>query len=393
LPVKSPPAVAIIANEQTPYRLHLHRRIVRELPEIELWSLFTHQLASSPWDYREVQEIRPVLFGAGQSSADQTALRNAGREWRKGGEIVQWLRTRAVKAVVLFGYNDSARMRILRWCRRRGVACFLFGDGNLLNERAAGLRAVVKRAYVPWVIRQCTGVFHCGALGREYFLKYGAKPESLYPFPYEPDYDRLASPDPAVVIDSRIRFDLRPERRRLLFAGRLTHVKRVDLLIDAFARILEKRPEWDLVIAGDGELRSELEMRPSSARSAGRIRWTGFLDDEAQLAALYSLCDVFVLPSEFEPWGVVLTEAATRLALVASSVVGAARDILGDGRNGLRFETGDVDSLTTALLGVTDPARIDGMKCASPELLAQWRKQTNPVYHLGRALRDCHVLN
>src|SRR5665213_309027 len=131
----SPIPIAIVVNEQTPYRLHLHRRIVREIPEIELWSLFTHEVATSPWQYQSLQEIRPVLFGAGQSTAGQDSASNALREWRKGGEITKWLREHRIRALILYGYNDPARLRILLWCRKHHITCFLFGDSNLLCER------------------------------------------------------------------------------------------------------------------------------------------------------------------------------------------------------------------------------------------------------------------
>src|SRR5713101_5065967 len=124
--------LAIIANEQTPYRLHLHRRISREMQEVELWSLFTHELASSPWRYEDDPQIRTVLFGKGQSSLP--GLRSQLREWAKGGEIVRWLDRQGIRAIVLFGYNDVARVRIVRWAAARSLPCFLFGDSNILGD-------------------------------------------------------------------------------------------------------------------------------------------------------------------------------------------------------------------------------------------------------------------
>jgi glycosyltransferase involved in cell wall biosynthesis len=387
--MSSPAPIAIIVNEQTPYRLNLHRRIVREIPEIELWSLFTHEVATSPWQYQSIQEIGPVLFGAGQSTSGQDSARNALREWRKGGEIVKWLSEHKIRAVVLFGYNDPARLRILLWCKKCRIPCFLFGDSNLLCERATGLSAIAKKIYVSWVIRQCQGIFHCGKLGRAYFLKYGASPARLYPFPYEPDYDLLIPKSEVVPDRLRARFNLPASRRRLLFVGRLVPVKRPDLLIDAFERIADSRPEWDLVMAGDGPLKSWLQAKIPAAR----VSWIGFLDNVEEIGALYSICDVLILPSDFEPWGVVVTEAATQLALVASSIVGAAADVLEDGVNGKTFKTGDLDSLTAALMDVTNPDRIEAMKSASPRMLANWRSQSDPVIHLRRALRDTGVLD
>ena len=382
-----PLPVAIIVNEQTPYRLHLHRRIVQELPEIELWSLFTHELATSPWRYREIQEIRPVLFGVGESTERQDSVQNAPREWRKGGDIIEWLHQHRIRAVVLFGYNDAARLRILMWCRKHSIKCFLFGDSNVLGERSTGLRAIAKKAYVSWVIRQCQGVFHCGKLGRAYFLKYGADPARLYPFPYEPAYELLARKDEAASERLRSRFRMPATRRRLLFVARLVPVKRPDLLLAAFERIANLRPDWDLVIAGDGPLRSELEQR-----SNDRVLWIGFLDNVEEIAALYSICDVLVLPSDFEPWGVVVTEAAAHLALIASSVVGAAADVVEDGVNGKIFKSGDLEDLTAAMLEVTRADVIDAMKSASPRVLRRWRDQSDPVTHLRQALHDASLL-
>src|SRR5689334_4343972 len=163
--MQKPLRVAIIANEQTPYRLHLHRRIIRELPEVELWSLFTHELASSPWQYSDDHDIRSVLFGEGEAGPAQTPAAYV-KQWSKGGRITHWLEEHDIQSVVLFGYNDPARLRIVRWAAARGVRCFLFGDSNIRSDCATGLKARLKRRYIPWILKQTAGVFHCGRLGR-----------------------------------------------------------------------------------------------------------------------------------------------------------------------------------------------------------------------------------
>src|SRR3954452_22988241 len=70
VPAAARPAIAIIANSQTPYRLHLHRRIAAEIPQVQLWSLYTHETSNSAWAFEAPPEIGPVLFGKGESSAD-----------------------------------------------------------------------------------------------------------------------------------------------------------------------------------------------------------------------------------------------------------------------------------------------------------------------------------
>jgi glycosyltransferase involved in cell wall biosynthesis len=387
----SRPGLAIISNEQTPYRLHLHRRIATELPELRLWSLFTHEKASSPWKLTECPEINPVWFGAGDSSQDQAKLSHAIKEWRKGGAILRWMQDRDIRAVVVLGYNDWGRWRILQGCRRRGIPCLLFGDSNILCDNPSGAKALLKRALLPRILKRCSGVLYCGRLGREYFIRYGADPARMFPFPYEPDYQAVQDVPLSQIEQARRRYHLPAGRRYLIYSGRLTPVKRVDLLLHAFAAIAADRPHWDLIMAGDGELRASLpSLVPADLKP--RVIWTGFIDDHQRLAALYALADVLVLPSEYEPWGVVVTEAAVRLALVASSVVGAAAEVLRDGVNGKLFENRSLPSLIAALREVTDESRIDAFKAASPKVLAEWRKRSDPVAGLRQALESVGAL-
>ena len=380
------PGLAIIANSHTPYRLHLHRRIAAEIPEIRLWSVFTHEQSNAPWGFHVPAEIGPISFGEGESSAVQDSPRRAAHEWRKGGRIIEWMRRTNVRAAVVMGYNDPARLRIIRWCHRQGLPCYLFGDSNIRGDRAAGLKALAKRWLVTRVVKACTGVLPCGTLGAAYFAKYGAVPERTFCFPYEPDYDLIRRLTAQEIEAARQRFKLRPDRRLVLFSGRLAQPKRPDLLLDAFAAIARERPEWDLLVVGDGPLRSSLGQRvPEALRH--RIVWAGFLDDQRTVSALYRASDVLVLPSDYEPWAVVVNEAAAAgLAIIASDVVGAAAELVRDGVNGRTFPAGDLAALTAALLDATAPARIDLMKVASAGVLDDWRRRGDPIDGLRRAL-------
>lgn len=169
-------------------------------------------------------------------------------------------------------------------------------------------------------------------------------------------------------------------------------MKRVDLLIDAFSAIASARPDWDLLIIGDGPLRAELEARlPVELKP--RVKWTGFLDDQPTVSALYRLCDVLVLSSGHEPWAVVINEAAAAgLAIVSSDVVGAAAELVRDGVNGRTFPTRNLEKLKECLLDVTDPARIDSMKQASAAVLADWRERGDPIKGLRQVLRKFKVI-
>lgn len=383
--------IAIITNSCPPYRSALHHRLVRELP-IEVHSLFTHEWGDVTHAFRDMPDIRPLSFGAGENFLEQDRPGRALHEWKKAGKILKWIQENGIRVVVVGGYNDIGRLRIMRWCHRHRVPCLMQADSNIHSDRATGLRAWAKRQLLGKVVGWCDAILVCGRLGREYFLKYGSKPESLFISPYEPDYALIQSLTDQTIQQTQQRFSLDPKRRRIVYSGRLISIKRVDLVIDAFAAIAGHRPEWDLVIVGDGVLREELKSRvPEAIRN--RVQWTGFLDDQAAISAIYRLSDVLVLASDHEPWAVVINEAvAAGMAIVASNVVGAAAELVQDGVNGKVFPPGDLAEFSRCLLDVTDSGKIDAMKRASADVLADWRRRGDPVEGFRRALEYTKAL-
>lgn len=386
------PVLAIIANGIPPYRLHVHQRIVREIPEMRLATVLTHEVSNAPWSLGTSEEIGLVSFGQSEDSAHQARLGRALHEWRKGGRIIQWLESQNVGAVLLNGYNDPCRLRILRWSRKHHVPVLLWGDSNIRGDATTGIKARLKYAVLPRVLRQVDAVLSCGRLGQEYFQRYGARQADIFYSPVEPNYGLIQGLESQFIRSVAERFGMQASRRRVVFSGRLVPVKRPELLIEAFREIAKDRPDWDLLMIGGGPL--DASLKAMAAHLGPRVAWTGFLDDQRTVGALYRNCDVLALPSDYEPWALVVNEAAAAgLAIVCSDVVGAAAELVVPGRNGEIFPVGSREGLVQALLRVTDPRRVDMYKAGSEPVLAAWRQTADPVEGLRRALRHvgCRV--
>jgi glycosyltransferase involved in cell wall biosynthesis len=134
----------------------------------------------------------------------------------------------------------------------------------------------------------------------------------------------------------------------LLYSGRLVPSKGLDL---AFTALTQSRlaGRATLLVAGDGPARRELEgTAPAGARFLG-------VQSPTQLRSLYRSADMLVFPSRYDPWGLVVNEAAcASLAAVASDGAGATRDLIRDGENGLVVRAGDVGSLRAAFDRLAD---------------------------------------
>jgi glycosyltransferase involved in cell wall biosynthesis len=394
---ESRPVVAWIANSLPPYRLYSFRRIVHEIPEVEFWSLFTHgpgkSSANLQWKQDYPSDIRPVVFHAGEPIPQRFLLSTALLEWRKGKRMIQWLKQHQVRAVIVGGYNDLGKIRVIRWCGRKGIPCFISADSNNLGDPPSGFRAAMKRFLLRSLLHSCAGVMPFGSRGKDYFRRYGVTEHQMFLVPCESDF--LLFDGTAVARNEHLCqiYGLEASRKRLVYSGRLVDVKRVDLLIDAFVALTASRPNWDLLIIGDGPLRKPLQNRiPAELQS--RVQWKGFVEEPALLADLYRCCDALVLPSDVEPWGIVITEAAAAgLAIVASSVVGAAQDLVQHGVNGILFPVGQSAPLLEALFLVTDEHKIDGFRSASPQIFKRWRTAADPIEGLRQALAFAGVID
>jgi glycosyltransferase involved in cell wall biosynthesis len=386
------PGLAVIANCITPYRVNLHKLIAVGIPELKLHSLITHADADFHWDVEIPPAINAQSFGRAGDSPLASSWSAPSWEWRKGGRLIQYIRDHDVRAVVCTGYRYISYLRTIRYCHGAGIPLFVRNDSNIRSEPALSpLKHAAKAQLYSWWIHRVAGVMPMGEYGEQLFQKYGADPRTMYRVPYTPDYSYFATVDGERLQQFRQRFGLCTGRRYFLFSGRLVPVKRVDLLIGAFSAIAAERPGWGLIIVGEGRLGEELRRRlPEQLKS--RVVWTGFLEQQdANLA--YHSADVLVLPSDREPWGVVVQEAmAAGLTVVASDVVGAAHELIADGISGRIFETGSVESLRQAMRDVSPPDRIDGFKEQSRLALDAWRSRMDPISEIRRALADVGVL-
>ena len=150
---------------------------------------------------------------------------------------------------------------------------------------------------------------------------------------------------------ARRELGLQNDRPVILFASKFIGRKRAGDLLEAYARLPRAeggQPDPYLILIGDGELRPGLEAR---MRELGldSVLFLGF-KNQNELPAYLSLCDVFVLASEREPWGLIVNEAMNAAKpVIVTPEVGAAADLVEDGVNGFVVPARDVDALSGAL--------------------------------------------
>ena len=137
--------------------------------------------------------------------------------------------------------------------------------------------------------------------------------------------------------------------------GRLADQKQFHLLVDAFARVADDFPDWNLVIWGEGSARADLERQRAQLGLEDRIALPGLTEKPGQWV---ETADIFVLSSAYEGWPNVIVEAmAAKLPVVSFDCEHGVTDMIEDGVTGRIVPLGDVPALASAMADLLkDPA-------------------------------------
>jgi len=156
--------------------------------------------------------------------------------------------------------------------------------------------------------------------------------------------------------------------KRFVYVGRYYTFKGISDLWQAYAELRKEGLDWELWCLGTGHL--------TPIESDG-IKHFGFVQP-ADLQPILKQTGVFILPSRFEPWAVVVHEFATAgFPMILSHAVGASDAFLKEGENGYGFNAGDVQGLKTAMKRITElPEKTLTLMSRKSHELAQ---QVNPV--------------
>jgi glycosyltransferase involved in cell wall biosynthesis len=319
-------------------------RYLAQKPNLELYLIYQAAESLAPYDSLDVSFC--------QQSFVQTA--------DNADELMQFCCDLRPDTIIMASWNHALYMRISRKCRQQGTYIVSVFDRQWLSTPKQWLGVLTSSIYLKPSI---DNFFVSGDRQAAFARRLG------YPNPYL-GYN-CANTD---------RFKDLPasSQKNFLFTGRLVAFKGVQPLLRAYAAYRATTTEpWGLLICGKGELESECAGQPG-------VQMLGFKQPH-ELPAQFAQATCLVLPSLFEPWGLVVHEAATAgLAIIASHQVGATTYYVRDGQNGYIVNP-DEESLLRALrlVAETDDAQLAAMRATSQKLASLWtlQKWADYVYH------------
>jgi glycosyltransferase involved in cell wall biosynthesis len=277
-------------------------------------------------------------------------------------------------AVVVHGHRYAANWLAVAAAKRFGVKVMMRSETHLGLRRPWWVRSM-RKATVGSLYRLCDQVLAIGTANARFYREMGVAEQNIALVPYAVDNERFGR---ASRLSSSERsgelaaLGVSPHRPVVLYASKFQRRKHPDDVVRAAAELTRRGAEFTLLMVGDGEMRVELERL---ARDLGleNVVFAGFIN-QRRLPTIYGISDVFVLPSESEPWGLIVNEVmCAGLPVVVAHGVGCVEDLVVHGENGFLFEVGDVAGLAAALQPLlSSPELRRRMGQRSREIVARW---------------------
>jgi glycosyltransferase involved in cell wall biosynthesis len=355
-----PLRLAYFVSHPIQYQAPLLRRIARE-PDIDLEVFFSsdHTVRGYMDEGFGVKVEWDIPLLEGYSSSFLPRWREAGREpgfWRPLNHgIFERLQRGRFDAVWSHGYSNANSLRVIASAATLGIPVLLRAESTLHDRERGAARLLAKEVFFRVLRGQISAVLAIGEANARYWRHYFGEEMPIFRMPYAVDNDFFGrrALEAAVGREAlRAELGLDAGRPVILFASKLQERKRCADLVAAHQLLREPRPY--LVIVGDGDERQVLEEQAAKEAGSRRhipslIRFTGFRN-QTELPRYFDLCDVFVLPSRHEPWGLVVNEAMNAgRAVVVSDDVGCQQDLVREGETGMVFPVGDAAALAGAI--------------------------------------------
>ena len=366
--------VLAIASHPVQYMAPIFRRL-SDVDSVELrvayLSLRGAEAAFDADFATKVQWDIPLLDGYAWSQLSPSSFVGQG--------IWRFIRDGGFDAVVCFTGYVCLDFWIALLASRLSRAAFLFGtDSSSLGARdGRRWKVIVKKLLWPYLFGLANQVIVPSTNTKELMISLGIPEERVTLTPYTVDNDwwiqRSQKVDRA---DVRRSWDATENHFVVLFCAKLQSWKGPRDLMLAFAQA--KVANGLLIIAGDGPLRAQLTAEALSLGIAPRVRFLGFVN-QSQLPAIYTSSDVMVLPSNYEPSGVVVNEAmCCGCPVIASDRVGAARDLVAPVNEDFIYPHGDVDALSARLRKYSlEPMEMKRWRYAVTERMRTWSPAQN----------------
>jgi len=193
-----------------------------------------------------------------------------------------------------------------------------------------------------WMANRCEQLITCSAYMRAHVADiYGLEEDAVAVVPNGIDPSELVPVDDLASLRASF---AQPHEKLVLLVGRLVYEKGFQLALEALPRLIERVPGTRFIVAGSGTAEEDLRRQASELGLDDHGTFVGWIGDDV-LHSLYRIADLTVVPSIYEPFGLVALEAMASGSPCLVADTGGLREVVPNEDVGLRFRSRDPESL------------------------------------------------
>lgn len=342
-----------IINIPSPYRLKFFEQLGAQCDLTVLFERASSSERDGSWKDIEFKNYRGIILKSIRVGVDM-ALAPSVKKYLKD----------KYDFIFVADFLSPTGMLATRYLKRHKIPYALESDGGFV-----GTDSGIKKKIKTIAMSGAAAYFSTGKTHDAYYQRYGADSARIVRYPF-------SSVTAGKVLDTPVSAEEKQEIRRqlgiaesrvLLYVGQFIHRKGIDILLRAYAKC--KNADGLYLIGGTAtdeylQLVDELQLK--------NVHFIGFTAPD-EIAAYYKAADIFVLPTRYDIWGLVVNEAmAYGLPVVTSNTCLAGLEMVENGKTGALFESENVDELS----GMIDAVMSDKTEETAADCLRTARRYT-----------------
>ena len=356
--------VLYLANIPSPYRVDFFSELAKFC---DLTVLYERKKASDRKDVWQGGEAKGYTahFLKGISIKTETAFAPG---------VLKFLKKNRFDIIVIGGYATPTAMLAILWLKLRKIPFLLNADGGFIKP-AGGAKDEIKRFFIG----AASGWICSGEHTKDYFVHYGADRKNVYSYPFSSlrKADILNAPPSAKEKQAMKARQGIGEEKAVLGVGQFIPRKGFDVLLKAWQNMPEN---CGLYLAGDAPTHEYLDL--VETLKLKNVRFVGFLN-KTDLRQYYLACDLFVLPTREDIWGLVINEALANAMPVVTTTACLAGLSLVDHSVGKLTPPEDVTATHAAMIELLgDDKKISAMQKNALERIEPYTIENMALRHI-----------
>lgn len=325
--------VLYLTNIPSPYRVNYYNELGKSCELTVLFELEESTERDKSWKNYNFQNFTGIIMKGKRINLDTAFCPS----------VVKYLKKERYDFIIVTNLASPTGILAAAWMKLHHIPYYYEGDGGVSGKNY-GIKAELKK-FIIGSARLC---FSTTKSFDEYCMTYGAPKENIrrYPFTsiFEDDVlDHLPDKEEKISLKSKLKIK---EKNIILSVGRMIHLKGYDVLLNAFAEVEDDA--WGIYIIG-GKATDEFQ-NIVAAHGLKNVHFMDFILPQ-ELQNYYRAADLFVLPTRYDPWGLVINEAMAKgLPVITTYACGAGTEMVVQHENGYLYDAEDIAGLSKDLV-------------------------------------------